>query len=117
MPAPERTDYILPNGKAAVLTTSVGDSYGGVVLDADGPRDISGDTLSVVAKLDTTSKALTAAAVSPQTGESKGRYIVTIPAAELDATGTLYVDVLNQKSGEEAKTVARWQFSVVAPAV
>lgn len=112
MAAPARHNVILPDGSTAVLSKSVGDSFKGVVLENGAPRDISSDTLSVAAKLDTTAKTLTIAAVSPQTGTGKGAYIVTIPAAQLDATGTLYVDVKHQVSGEEAKIVDRWQFTV-----
>lgn len=112
MPAPERHRYILNNGEAAVFSVGRGDSLGGTITDNGTRRDISSDTLSVSAKLGTTSKTMTIAAVSPQTGSNKGRYIVTFPAAQLDAANELYVDILNQKSGEEAKVVDRWLITV-----
>lgn len=112
MPAPARTHYIMPDGENAVLAVGVGDSFGGTVLEAGSRRDISSDSLAVSAKLDTSAKTLTIAAVSPQTGTGKGRFIVTVPAAELSAEGTLYVDVKIQLSGEEAKIIKRWTFTV-----
>ena len=113
MAAPTRHRYFI-DGKAAVLSISVGDSFGGTILDAGAARDISGDTLSVAAKLDTTTKTLTIAAsgATPQTGNDIGRYIVTVPAAQIAAAGELYIDVKNKKSGEEAKIVDRWQITV-----
>lgn len=116
MAAPTRHRYILPNGKDAVLSVGVGDSYGGTILDAGVPRELnsSGDTLSVTAKLGTTSKTLTIAAVgaTPQVSPDVGRFIVTVPASEVGSAAELYIDVKNQKSGEEAKIVDRWQITV-----
>lgn len=112
MAAPARHSVTLPNGEVAVLSVGVGDSFGAVIIENGSARDISSDTLSVTAKLDTTAKTLTIAAVSPQTGANKGKCVVTIPAAQLDAAGTLYVDCKHQKSGEEVKIFDRWQFTV-----
>lgn len=113
MAAPARHDVILPTGETAVLTKDGGDSFSAYFHDDDGsPRDISGDTQTAVAKLGVTSKTLTLAAVSPQTGRDKGRCVLTIPAAQLDAAGTLVVDLKNQISGEEAKIFDKWQFTV-----
>ena len=115
MAAPERHRYFI-DGKAAVLAVGVGDSFGGTILDSGLVRELNAgpDTLSVSAKLDTTAKTLTIAAVgaNPQINNDIGRYIVTVPAAQIDAAGELYVDVKNKKSGEEAKIVDRWQITV-----
>jgi len=112
MPAPTRHRYVLPNGQNAVFSIGVGDSLGGVVLDNDALRTLTSDTLSVSAKLGTTAKTMTIAFVSPQTGANIGRYIVTFPAGQLDAAGELYVDIKNQKTGEEAKIIDRWLITV-----
>ena len=113
MAAPTRHKLVLPDGKEAELSVSVGDSFAAVVLKDGAAIDISGDTLTVAAKLDTTAKTLTIAAVSPQTGADKGKCIVTIPAAQIGAAGTLYVDLKRQASGEEAKIFDRWEIPVV----
>ena len=110
-----RQQAILPDGKNMVLTQGIADSFGGLIEEFDGtPRDISSDTLTAQAWLNDASKTVTVAAASPQTGNTKGRYVVTIPVAALDGTGTFEVNVQNQITGEPAKLVARVTFTVQA---
>ncbi len=110
MSAATRENLVLPNGKNMVMTKDVADAFGGIVLDRDGSiRDLSSDTLTIAAKLDTTTKTLTIAKDSPNTD---GKYTVTVPAAQLGAAGTLYVDIFNAKSGGAANPIKRLQFTV-----
>ena len=112
MASGERINVILPDGKALVLSVGVGDAIGVIVLDRDNePRNLTSDTLTVAAKLDTTSKTLTFAA-DTQTGTGVGKATLTIPAAQLGAAGILYVDLKVAKSGGEANIVKRLKFTV-----
>lgn len=114
MPAPESHYVTLPNGKIAVLRAGVGDAFEFTVLDTNGtPRDLTGDTLSVVAKLNTTSKTLTLTKRANQTTTGKGRTLLVIPQAVLDATGTLYADLKVAKTGGEAQIYESPKWSVV----
>jgi len=109
MAAPERyTPQVA--GKDIVLRKDVADAVGFIVLDRDDTvRDLTDDTLTVAAKLDTTAKTLTVAADSPTTA---GKGTLTIPAAQLGAAGTLYVDIYLAKSGGAANLILAWQFTV-----
>lgn len=113
MPAGARINVTLPDGKEMILSQGVGDAIGVVVIDRDNRRrDLSGDTLSVAAKLGTTSKTLAFTADPNQTTTGKGDATLVIPSAQLDALETLYVDLKVQKSGGEANIVKRFQFTV-----
>jgi len=113
MAAGARINVVLPNGEDAVLSKDVADAFGAIVIDRDGkPRDLTNDTLTVAAKLDTTAKTLTFVADANQTTTGKGKATLNIPAAQLDAAGTLYVDLKVTKSGGEANIVGRVQFTV-----
>ena len=113
MAAGARINVLLPDGRAIVLSKDVGDKVGCVVFDEDGSlRDLTSDTLSVAAKLETTAKTLTFAAQANQTTTGKGLATLTIPAAQIDAAGTLYADLKVQVTGDEAVIVARVQFTV-----
>ena len=111
MAAGTRVDGVLPGGEdAMVLSKDVGDALGVQIIDRDGSaRDLSSDALSVTAKLDSTSKTLAFTADSPA---SDGKATLTIPAAQLAAVGTLYVDLKWAKSGGEANVIARLEFVV-----
>lgn len=93
-----------------VLSKDVGDAIGVQIIDRDGEvRDLTTDALTVSAKLDTAVKTLTFVADSPATD---GKATLTIPAAQLSATGTLFVDLKWNKSGGEANVIARLEFVV-----
>jgi hypothetical protein len=110
MSAGERHNLVLPSGQNMVLAQGVADAFGGIILDRDGSiRDTTSDTITVATKLDTVAKTLTVAFDTPSTS---GKYTVTVTAANLDATGTLYVDVLLAKSGGAAQIIDRIQFTV-----
>lgn len=108
-----RINLALPDGQDMVLSKDVGDAIGAVVVDRDLKRiDLTTYTLTVATKLDTTTKTLTFAADANQTTTGKGKATLTLPAAQLGAAGTLYVDLKVAKSGGEANIVKRLQFTV-----
>lgn len=97
------------------LTVGVHQDYGIEVYNRDGtPRDMTSDTLSVTAKLDTTSKTLVFAADANQTTTGKGKATLSIPAAQIGSAGTLYVHLLLAKSGGSANIIKRLQWPVEA---
>lgn len=113
MAAGARANITLPDGAEMILTQGVADAYGVVVVARNNARlDLTGYTLSVSAKLDTASKTLTFTADANQTTTGKGNATLTIPAAELDAAGTLYVDLKLAASGGAANIIGRHQFTV-----
>lgn len=102
-----------------LLSVGVAASYGVIVLNKDDtPRDLTGDTLTIAAKLDTTGKTMTFVADANQTTTGKGHATMNFPATELNAAtdpvaGTyLWIDLKVQKSGGEANIVKRLQFTV-----
>ena len=62
MSAPARVNPKLPNGRKVVLRKDVADALGFEILNRDGTvRDLTTDTLTVSAKLDTVAKTLAVA--------------------------------------------------------
>lgn len=103
----------MPDGSKATLSVGVGAAFGVVITDDDSARrDMTSDTLSVSAKLGSTSKTLQFTKESNQTTTGKGYATLVIPASQLNTAETLYVDMKVQKSGGEANIVLRWQFTV-----
>ncbi len=112
MSAGARHRLVLSSGKDMVLSKDVADAFGGIVLGRDNqPRDITNDTLSIAAKLDTIDKTanVTVAKDSPQT---LGKYTVTVAVGATDTAAELFVDVKNAKSGGAAQIIDRLQFTV-----
>jgi len=112
MAAPARTRPTYPDGREVVLRVGRDDALAFVIKDDAGePRDNATDTYSIAAKLDTTTKTLTVAKDTPSTD---GKGTVTFPAAQLDAAGELYVDIMAAKSGGNANVEIAWQITVEA---
>jgi len=113
--AGDRVNITIPNETGyETLTVSIAASYGVVIENRDGTaRDLTTDTLTVAAKLDTTTKTLVFAADANQTTTGKGKATLTIPAAQLGAAGTLYVDLMVTKSGGSANIGKRLQWTVI----
>lgn len=102
----------LPNGKTMTLSVGVADAAHLIVLQDGAKLDLTDYTVTVNAKLDTTAKTLTVAKAANQTTTGKGKVILTIPAAQLDAEGTLYVDIKAQESGGPDVTILRRKWTV-----
>lgn len=112
MSAGARHRLVLSSGKDMVLSKDVADAFGGIVLGRDNtPRDISGDTLSIAAKLGTADKTVSVT-VAQDGGGTGGKYTVTIAVGATDAAAELFVDVKNAKSGSAAQIIDRLQFTV-----
>ena len=92
------------------LTVGVGDAIGVQFIERNGSvRDLASDTLAVNAKLGAAAKVLSFVADSPSTD---GRATLTIPAAQLTGEGTLYADLLWNKSGGPVTVIARLKWTV-----